>query len=822
MLWLVLAWPALAQVVNYPGSASSGGGGATNGIQMLNGSGTNTVLHNLNVISAAGAYPGDITGTAPYAGTANTYTGVVYTAGVGGPNQVNIGNLKKLKSDMASQVVNIWLFGDDALNPHTSLINSLDRYLYRGGSMLGWDVGPYMGSWYAGTITHPTWAGTVEPFNSYVGMATGSSITNQYNSYGGQINGITTTHVTPLFWKSNSFGTLTVITQSLVNGVLGTPSVLRVIDCNNSSTLTAATTNIYLGGAVPNLTASVYSTGTNMIYGIGQINTNAGSGYNFSQFHGGSFDINNLMTNSFKSNTLRQFMAPFPPSLALFHDGNTSNSLYNGLTLFHDMVANAGYATDIASVTGIPRTNDLATGDGERLSVINWARATGRTAIDTYGLFLPFDVTTFIPYYTSDAVHLTTLGNAVVGGEVVKWLGLDYPGVSAQQQLPKLTVSNLVTATLSHPAGSSGGIRTSNNFYLGWPNNAVRIIDNSTLVPTITAATPTHTLQLYSENNNHGIGLGTASGVTGGYWMSDGSILFVYGNGGAGALRARFDVANSVYSFVGNVVATSGTFIGDGSGLTNLPSGGSTTITNTTSAAGVVTGGSGSFGIGTNLTSVAGGTNSFFVAAAAANSWTNRIGDSWLLSGANSVLTVGTNTGNNTVITDGYGSFANGFWVDAGAQEYFVGKVNVGVNRGDFSLNSGTVSNITSTATLTASNVTALGTATANSVVANAILKEPKGTWGGPTNTLAANGGYYEYSSATDCAVTNISDGGGWWGTLAVSNSSAANITLRLTDARIRVTGTASTNALVIPSAKVGFLSGLRLGSTNGMTTVGQ
>ena len=156
------------------------------------------------------------------------------------------------------------------------------------------------------------------------------------------------------------------------------------------------------------------------------------------------------------------------------------------------------------------------------------------------------------------------------------------------------------------------------------------------------------------------------------------------------------------------------TFVSDGANwLTSDPASGSTTITNTTSAAGVVTGGSGSFGIGTNLTSVAGGTNSFFVAAAAANSWTNRIGDSWLLSGANSVLTVGTNTGNNTVITDGYGSFANGFWLDAGAQEYFVGKVNVGVNRGDFSLNSGTVSNLTSVGTITGSNVTALGTLTA-------------------------------------------------------------------------------------------------------------
>lgn len=477
---------------------------------------------------------------------------------------MNPGNLKELRADSANQTVHIWLLGDDALNPHTPIVNALDRYLFRGGSTLGWDVGPYMGSWSAGTITKPTWAGTVEPFNSYVGMATGSSITNQFNAYGGQINGITTTHVVPMLWKSNSFGTLTVITQSLINGVLGTPATLRVIDCNNLSTLTAFTTNIYLGGAVPNLTASVYSTGTNMIYSIGQMNTNAGSGYSFSQFHGGSFDINNMMTNNFKSNTLRQFMAPFPPTLVLFHDGNGSNSLYNGLTLFHQMVTNAGYATDIASVTGIPRTNDLATGDGERTAVSMWAKDTGRTAIDTFGLFLPFDVVSFIPFYTADAVHLTTLGNNVVGGEVVRALGLDYTSIAAQYDLPKFTSSNIITTTLSHPAGASGGIRTSNNFYLGWPNNAVRIIDNRASVPTITAATPTHTLQLYSENNNHGIGLGTAGGVTGGYWMSDGSVLFVYGNGGAGTLRANFDLNNSAFQFAGTVRATNGFAVGSG------------------------------------------------------------------------------------------------------------------------------------------------------------------------------------------------------------------------------------------------------------------
>jgi hypothetical protein len=294
-----------------------------------------------------------------------------------------------------------------------------------------------------------------------------------------------------------------------------------------------------------------------MIYGIGQVNTNAGTGYKFSQFHGGSFDINNLMTNDFKSNTLRQFMAPFPPSLVLFHDGNTSNSLYNGLSLFHQMVTNAGYSTDIASVTGIPRTNDLATARTERLSVLNWARDTGRTALDTWSLFQPFDVTSFIPYYTADAVHLTTLGNEVVTSRVIDWLGLDAASLTTLQYRYRETISNVITATISSPEGSSGGIRFSNNIYVGWPSNSRRIIDNRATVGTATAAGSTsHTIQTYSENNNHGLGIGVADGVTGGYWSSDGSLLFAYMNGGSGSLRARFDLANSTNYFTGGLGAS--------------------------------------------------------------------------------------------------------------------------------------------------------------------------------------------------------------------------------------------------------------------------
>ncbi len=221
-----------------------------------------------------------------------------------------------------------------------------------------------------------------------------------------------------------------------------------------------------------------------------------------------------------------------------------------------------------------------------------------------------------------------------------------------------------------------------------------------------------------------------------------------------------------------------GTHVGDGSGLTNLPSGGSTTITNTTSAAGVVVGGSGSFGIGTNLTSVAGGTNQFWVAASPPNEkYTNLFGNTDGISGAYRVFTVGTNVGNNVQISDGVSSFPQGVWIDAGAQDYFIGKVNVGVERGSFSLSSGAVSNLISTATITASNATVLGTLRTGTIVTPSLLAtnlytlltnkllstdgdgKISGLWNAPSNS-AATDKIIKWTSATTTAFVDANSGG--------------------------------------------------------------
>jgi hypothetical protein len=83
-------------------------------------------------------------------------------------------------------------------------------------------------------------------------------------------------------------------------------------------------------------------------------------------------------------------------------------------------------------------------------------------------------------------------------------------------------------------------------------------------------------------------------------------------------------------------------------------------------------------------------------------------------------------------------------------------------------------------------------------------------TWGGPTNSIPCTNATLFYESATDVllsTVTGSATGRKQWASLVVSNSSAGNITLRVTNALWRAIGTTTTNALVIPGSKVGLLS---------------
>jgi hypothetical protein len=126
----------------------------------------------------------------------------------------------------------------------------------------------------------------------------------------------------------------------------------------------------------------------------------------------------------------------------------------------------------------------------------------------------------------------------------------------------------------------------------------------------------------------------------------------------------------------------------------------------------------------------------------------------------------------------------------------------------DFSIN-GT----TRTLTLTSGAIAAtnfIGSAQSLTNLPPSGITDTVLTWGGPTNSIPCTNATLFYESATDVllsTVTGSATGRKQWASLVVSNSSAGNITLRVTNALWRAIGTTTTNALVIPGSKVGLLS---------------
>lgn len=99
--------------------------------------------------------------------------------------------------------------------------------------------------------------------------------------------------------------------------------------------------------------------------------------------------------------------------------------------------------------------------------------------------------------------------------------------------------------------------------------------------------------------------------------------------------------------------------------------------------------------------------------------------------------------------------------------------------------------------------------------------------WAGPTNTLVLTTNYQFFVASTDCNITNV--GGqlatqNTWTTLTISNSTAADITVRSTAAGIRAQGSSTLAALIIGAGKEGYLTYHSRGvlSTNFVTTAQQ
>jgi len=196
--------------------------------------------------------------------------------------------------------------------------------------------------------------------------------------------------------------------------------------------------------------------------------------------------------------------------------------------------------------------------------------------------------------------------------------------------------------------------------------------------------------------------------------------FYLMGVDTVGVGMANYDQSKyAVLEEAGNfVLGGGGSFSGPGSSLTALNASALSSGTVATARLGSGTANSSTFLRGDNTwASVASSTNQFWVAASPPNEkYTNLFGDIMEISGAYRVLTVGTNVGNNVQISDGISSFPNGMWIDAGAQEYFVGKISVGTERGQFQLGSGAVSNLTATGVIYAPSNNISGGISAGSI----------------------------------------------------------------------------------------------------------
>ena len=523
-------------------------------------------------------------------------------------------------------------------------------------------------------------------------------------------------------WMPVSGTSLTVATNT-GGGAYGTRFVI-----DTSSGSGYQVTNVSLTFAT-NYNWRVTSSGTNNLVDTGLTVRNQSTNYNTwaKAYISGGF-VQDIVTNV----NFYKFFTNYSPDLVICEDkaGGFNQRVLDAM----DWTKNNMTNSSVIWVTPSPQAAPPEGGNAdERNVMINWAITNNGIVFDKWARFIPTNYWGSPTFY-EDAAHLSYGGRAYIQGPFVNFVGATSDRLAQSGIIQSVDVSGKANL-------AGGNVFTGSQIISG---STLQV--GSTLTSTGSAAgfnfqdrATTDYGRLYANNNviqlEHSI-VGTYKYFS---WSNNSGTLYVYAD----------PVWGSRYL---GTVAAPWIFTGNGSGITNLVYGpvviagsgvtvatnttadtgvksytlsagaGSTTITNTTSAAGLVVGGSGSFGIGTNLSSVAGGTNQFWVAASPPNEkYTNLFGNTDEISGAYRVLTVGTNVGNNVQISDGISSFPNGMWIDAGAQEYFVGKISVGTERGQFQLGSGAVSNLTATGVIYAPSNNITGGISAGSISATTL-----------------------------------------------------------------------------------------------------
>lgn len=323
-----------------------------------------------------------------------------------------------IKSNLPVRILNI---GDDQVQPVNPMQYALTNFLSTRTS--GFTVG--------GSYFYRTAAGTHAERTGYqasqdgllpvqtIRMGNGSSFTNTSTV----MNGFPTTRISLNYYQSNNFGSITVQTQAF-GGALG---VFRTVDANNGGALTYAYTNWDIS-LQPNLVVSVFSTGTNIVIGAGQINTNAGSLWSWDDYESGNIALAQMTANAVSSNAAGMFFKSNDWDLIIIHDINGSSA---GAASNEWWTAAANFETAISGVTSdivywtpqrVIGANEISA--AQRDGMIPFAKAFNRPLFDAYNVTYPDSRAQSNGLYNVDGVHLTDAGSAYVTARFLQDFGL--------------------------------------------------------------------------------------------------------------------------------------------------------------------------------------------------------------------------------------------------------------------------------------------------------------------------------------------------------------------------------------------------------------
>lgn len=298
-------------------------------------------------------------------------------------------------------------FGDDAFKPIYACVAILNTYLKWNGTISGseWLYADMSAGVSQSTVS--TWTG---PNLAYLPILT----------YGLPVNSGITNRSAPLsdtislsYFKSNYFGTLTIQTN---DGYSGTYNTVKVIDCNNGGVLTAAVTNFSVSPG--NWRATVISTvSSNLVVFAGQYHSGIGTNYVWDVWEGNTVSVNNVMTNSFCSNSFLTFLQNY--DLVILNDSTSATDAYSGFSLLANAVRSRGMPLDMMFLQPPMASNQVGFMYQARQGYAQVASDYNLNMVDTGGALFPYDASKFAQYYLPDGVHLTPAGNALLAPRVV-------------------------------------------------------------------------------------------------------------------------------------------------------------------------------------------------------------------------------------------------------------------------------------------------------------------------------------------------------------------------------------------------------------------